>query len=187
MSTVYEPGSVFKMFTAAAVLGDGKVTTKSKFTDTGTLWLDGGRARVDDADRKAKGRMSFEDAIAYSRNVVAAKAALQLGKNRTPRSAAVRRWTQLGFGQPSGIDVANEVGGLVRDPSQPPWARSTLPTAPSARASPSPRSSSPRPSAMLNGGVLVQPRVVKTVGDRETSPVARAGSCPRSSRPRSPG
>ena len=80
VSTVYEPGSVFKMMTATAALGDGTVTTKTKIRDTGTLRLDGGRARVDDADHKAMGVMTFEDAIAYSRNVVAAKVALKLGK-----------------------------------------------------------------------------------------------------------
>ena len=40
VSTVYEPGSVFKMMTAAAALGDGTVTTKSKIKDTGTPRLD---------------------------------------------------------------------------------------------------------------------------------------------------
>ncbi len=80
VSTVYEPGSVFKMMTAVAALGDGAVTTKSRFKDSGTLRLDGGTSRVDDADHKAMGMMTFEDAIAYSRNVVASKVALKLGK-----------------------------------------------------------------------------------------------------------
>ncbi|MBA2756916.1 MAG: hypothetical protein H0U37_05685, partial [Chloroflexi bacterium] len=79
VSNVYEPGSVFKMMTASAALGNGTVTTKTRIKDTGTLRLDGGRTKIDDADRKAKGWMTFEDGIAWSRNVVAAKVALKLG------------------------------------------------------------------------------------------------------------
>ena len=175
VSTVYEPGSVFKMMTAAAALGDGTVTTKSKIKDTGTLRLDGGRARVDDADHKAMGTMTFEDAIAYSRNVVAAKVALKLRKNL--KASSVRlfdEWRTLGFGEPSGIDVANEVGGLVRDPSVTPWRQIDLANGAFGQGvAVTPIQLAQAFSAMLNGGVLVQPRVVKSVGDRETSPITR--------------
>ena len=87
VSTVYEPGSVFKMLTATAAIGRGTVTPRTRLTDTGKLWVDGGRAHVDDADHLAMGRMAFRDAIAYSRNVVAAKVALQLGPEH-PRVVA---------------------------------------------------------------------------------------------------
>jgi len=175
VSTVYEPGSVFKMMTAAAALGDGTVTTKSKIKDTGTLRLDGGRARVDDADHKAMGTMTFEDAIAYSRNVVAAKVALKLRKNL--KASSVRlfdEWRTLGFGEPSGIDVANEVGGLVRDPSVTPWRQIDLANGSFGQGvAVTPIQLAQAFSTMLNGGVLVQPRVVRSVGDRETSPITR--------------
>ena len=151
------------------------MTTKSKIKDTGTLRLDGGRARVDDADHKAMGVMTFEDAIAYSRNVVAAKVALKLRKNL--KASSVRlfdEWRTLGFGEPSGIDVANEVGGLVRDPSVTPWRQIDLANGAFGQGvAVTPIQLAQAFSAMLNGGVLVQPRVVKSVGDRETSPITR--------------
>ena len=175
MSTVYEPGSVFKMMTATAALGDGTVTTKSKIRDTGTLRLDGGRARVDDADHHAMGVMTFEDAVAYSRNVVAAKVALKLRKTLKASSARLfEEWRTLGFGEPSGIDVANEVGGLVRDPSVTPWRQIDLANGAFGQGiAVTPIQLAQAFAAMLNGGVLVQPRVVKAVGDRDTSPIAR--------------
>jgi stage V sporulation protein D (sporulation-specific penicillin-binding protein) len=174
VSTVYEPGSVFKMVTATAALGDGTVTTKSKIRDTGTLRLDGGRARVDDADHKAMGVMAFEDAVAYSRNVVAAKVALKLRKTLRASSARLfEEWRTLGFGEPSGIDVANEVGGLVRDPNVTPWRQIDLANGAFGQGiAVTPIQLAQAYAAMLNGGVLVQPRVVKAVGDRETSPIA---------------
>jgi cell division protein FtsI/penicillin-binding protein 2 len=175
VSTVYEPGSVFKMVTATAALGDGTVTTKSKIRDTGTLRLDGGHARVDDADHKAMGVMTFEDAVAYSRNVVAAKVALKLRKTLKASSARLfEEWRTLGFGDRSGIDVANEVGGLVRDPAVTPWRQIDLANGAFGQGiAVTPIQLAQAYAAMLNGGVLVQPRVVKAVGDRETSPIAR--------------
>jgi cell division protein FtsI (penicillin-binding protein 3) len=175
VSTVYEPGSVFKMLTATAALGDRVVTTKTKINDSGTLRLDHGTARVDDADHKATGNRTFEDAIAYSRNVVAAKVALRLGK--TTDQAAARlyaTWRTMGFGSRTGIDLANEVPGLVRDPAVQPWRQIDLANGAFGQGvAVTPMQLAQAYGAMLNGGVLVQPRVVKSIGDRETSPITR--------------
>ncbi len=66
--------------------------------------------------------MTFEDAVAYSRNVVAAKVALGLGKSTRESSAILYdMWMRLGYGQPTGIDLAGEVGGIVRDPALTKW------------------------------------------------------------------
>ena len=110
---------------------------KTKVRDTGTLRVDSGRAHVDDADHKAMGSMTFEDAIAYSRNVVAAKVALKLGNTTKASSPSLYdTWRRMGFGTPTGIDVANEVGGHRPRPGRTTrGARSTSPTAPSGRGS----------------------------------------------------
>jgi cell division protein FtsI/penicillin-binding protein 2 len=173
VSTVYEPGSVFKMMTAAAVLGQGTTTTKTTFLDSGTLKVDNGTARVDDADHKAMGRMTFEDAVAYSRNVVAAKAAFTLGKTTKQSSERLySTWRKLGFGSRTGIDVANEVGGLVRDPAGRPWREIDLANGAFGQGvAVTPIQLAQAYGAMLNGGVLVQPRVVKAIGDHDTGPV----------------
>src|SRR5581483_2838674 len=78
-------------------------------------------------DRRPMGWIRFEDVIAYSRNVGAARVALALGKDT--RSAAVvlhDTWTRLGFGQPTGVDLAGEVGGIVRDPTITGWRQIDL-------------------------------------------------------------
>jgi cell division protein FtsI/penicillin-binding protein 2 len=173
VSTVYEPGSVFKMLTVIAALESGRVTPKTKFNDTGTLKLDKGRARVDDADHNAMGWMTFEDAIAYSRNVVAAKVALKLGKS-TPESARKLHdaWIDMGFGSTTGIDVAGEVDGLVRDPADRPWAQIDLANGSFGQGiAVTPIQLAQAYAAMLNGGVLVQPRVVDSVDGRDTEPI----------------
>jgi len=127
VSHVYEPGSVFKMMTAAVALESGTVTPKTKIKDIGTLKLDNGKSKIDNANRKGMGWITFEDGIAYSRNVVAAKVALQLGDTTRDASAALYdEWRRLGFGSPTGIDLAGEVSGLVRDPGLRAWSQIDL-------------------------------------------------------------
>jgi cell division protein FtsI/penicillin-binding protein 2 len=173
VSTVYEPGSVFKMLTATAAIGLGVVTPKTKIRDRGTLRLDGGQTHVDNADHGSMGLRSFADQVAFSRNVVAAKVALRLGRTT---DAAARRlfatWRTLGIGSPTGIDVANEVAGLVRDPATHTWRQIDLANGSFGQGvAVTPIQLAQAYGAMLNGGVLVQPRVVKAVGDRESLPI----------------
>jgi cell division protein FtsI/penicillin-binding protein 2 len=175
VSAVYEPGSVFKMMTAVAALQDGVVTTKTKLKDTPTLSLDNGRSHVDNADKKGMGWRTFEDAIAYSRNVVAARVALKLGKTTSAASERLyRTWLDLGFGNLTGIDVANEVGGLLNDPSVRPWREIDLANGSFGQGvAVTPIQLAQAYATMVNGGVAVQPRVVKAVGMTETAPIVR--------------
>ncbi|MEK6720279.1 MAG: penicillin-binding protein 2 [Chloroflexota bacterium] len=173
VSEVYEPGSVLKMLTAVAALEQGTVTPSTVFTDTGSLSLDGGTARVDNADRKGMGKIEFRDAIAYSRNVVAAKVALELGATTSESSAILHEtWTRFGLGQKSGIDVAGEVAGLVRDPTITQWQEIDLANGAFGQGvAVTPMQLAVAFAAMVNGGTLVQPHVVKAVGDTEV-PIA---------------
>ena len=176
VSAVYEPGSVFKMMTAAAALTQGTVTPSTRIKDVGTLRLDKGRTKIDDADRKGMGWMTFEDAVAYSRNVVAAKVALKLGKSTKESSAILYdMWMKLGYGAPTGIDVAGEVGGLVRDPGITDWRQIDLANAAFGQGvAVTPIQLATAYAALANGGTLVQPHVVKAVGDREIVTAPRA-------------
>jgi cell division protein FtsI/penicillin-binding protein 2 len=168
VASVYEPGSVFKMMTAAAALTNGTVTPLTRVKDTGTLRLDGGRTKIDDADRKGMGWMTFQDGVAYSRNVVAAKVALGLGKT-TARSSAILHdmWLRLGYGKPTGIDVAGEVSGLVRDPAITPWREIDLANGAFGQGvAVTPIQLATAYAALADGGTMVQPHVVKEIGDR---------------------
>ena len=176
VSAVYEPGSVFKMMTAAAALTKGTVTPSTRIKDTGTLRLDNGKTKIDDADRKGMGWMSFEDGVAYSRNVVAAKVALGLGKTTKESSAILYdMWMRLGYGQPTGIDVAGEVGGLVRDPGLTDWRQIDLANGAFGQGvAVTPIQLAMAYAALANGGTLVQPHVVKAIGDRQVVATPRA-------------
>lgn len=174
ISAAYEPGSVFKMLTTVAALESKKVTIKTKINDTGTLKLDGGRTRIDDADRKAKGWMTFEDALAWSRNVVFAKAALGLDKNVAAASTILHgTWQRFGFGNLTGVDLGAEAKGIVHDPASRPWRQIDLANGSFGQGiAVTPIQLASAYSTMLNGGLQIQPHVVKAVGTVEREIVA---------------
>ncbi|MDQ3128574.1 MAG: penicillin-binding protein 2 [Chloroflexota bacterium] len=169
VSAAYEPGSVFKMLTTVAALESKKVTIKTKINDTGTLKLDGGRTRIDDADRKAMGWMTFEDGLAWSRNVVFAKAALGLDKNLTAASTILHRtWQRFGFGTLTGVDLGAEAKGIVHDPARRAWRQIDLANGAFGQGvAVTPIQLATAYSTMLNGGLRIQPHVVKAVGTVE--------------------
>jgi len=171
VSSVYEPGSVFKMFTAAAALEKGTVTPGTRIKDVGTLRLDKGRTKIDNANRQGMGWLTFEDAIAWSRNVVAAKVALGLGKTTKKAATTLHdMWERVGFGRPTGIDVAGEVSGeaYVRDPAITPWRQIDLANGSFGQGvAVTPIQLATAYASMVNGGKLVQPHVVKSIGNRD--------------------
>lgn len=119
-TSVYEPGSVMKMMTAAAALEAGTITLDQEVQDGYGLRF--GSTEIHNADRSSRGRLPFQDAIAYSRNVATARVALDM--DRTVMGAARKlydTWTAFGFGQPTGIDLASEGVGLVSDPDKKDW------------------------------------------------------------------
>jgi cell division protein FtsI (penicillin-binding protein 3) len=176
ISKVYEPGSVLKMLTAVAALERDTVTLKTKIHDTGTLKLDGGKTKVSDADGRDLGFLTFEDIVAYSRNVGVARVALGLGPTLGDSSAALyETWREFGFGRPTGVDLAGEVGGLVRDPAQTPWAEIDLANGSFGQGvAVTPMQLAAAFAAMVNGGRLVRPHVVAGVGESEEAPGAQA-------------
>jgi cell division protein FtsI/penicillin-binding protein 2 len=166
VSHVYEPGSVFKMMTVVAGLEQGTTAIDTVYRDTGRMWLDGGNAKITDADNLAMGSMPLEDGIAYSRNIVAAKVALGLAPTTRKASTVLHEvWTRLGFGRPTGIDVAGEVRGLVNDPAISRWRQIDLANGSFGQGvAVTQLQLATAYAAMVNGGVLVQPHVVAGVG-----------------------
>ena len=173
VSSLYEPGSVFKMMTAVTALESGTVTRTTKIKDTGTLRLDHGTTKIDDADRRGMGWMTFEDGIAYSRNVIAAKVALGLShKTADAAEMLYQTWRTLGYGQKTGIDLAGEASGsnYVRDPKTSPWGQIDLANGSFGQGvAVTPIQLATAYAALLNGGMQIHPHVVEGIGDRDVT------------------
>lgn len=106
IGTIYEPGSTFKMVTAAAALSSGVVTTTTTVDDPGWVVRYGQVLRNFDA--APHGPLTLAGMIYYSSNV----AALQFNELVGPETF-YRVLTRFGFGQPTGIDLAGEESGIV--------------------------------------------------------------------------
>ena len=160
ISEVYEPGSVFKMLTASAALQTRTTALTTQINDTGVLKLPGNQ-EVADADRRAKGWMTFADIVAWSRNVGVSKAAFRLGSTTSAASAALyQTWQQYGIGHKTGIDLPGEVSGIVTDPAKSPWAQIDLANHSFGQGVAVPPIQIMRAYAiMLNGGLAVTPHV----------------------------
>jgi cell division protein FtsI/penicillin-binding protein 2 len=101
----YEPGSTFKLVTAAAALEAGLVRATDVFDcEMGAITLLGIRIR----DHKPFGRLTFAEVLAKSSNVGVIKTALLLGDERL--FTTVRGF---GFGRPTGIDLPGESPGIL--------------------------------------------------------------------------
>jgi cell division protein FtsI/penicillin-binding protein 2 len=167
VSSVYEPGSVFKLITAAAVIDAGVVTRTSRVNDQAILRLDGGKASVTNADRGSRGRLTFQDAVAWSRNVVMSKVSLLLGDDAQAAAEVLHRtWAKLGFGSRTGVDLAGEVAGIVRDPATSTWRQIDVANGSFGQGvAVTLLQLATAYSAMVNGGILPTPHVVQRVGD----------------------
>jgi cell division protein FtsI (penicillin-binding protein 3) len=156
----YEPGSVFKMFTASAALSTGTTALSTKINDTGVMKLADGQ-EVADADLKAKGWMTFADIVAWSRNVGVTQVAFRLGKTTASASATLyKTWHAYGLGQPTGIDLAGEVTGIVRDPAASPWQQIDLANGSFGQGvAVTPMQIMRAYCEMENGGLLITPHV----------------------------
>ena len=158
-SEVYEPGSVMKMFTAAAALEEGVIGLHTPVQDSKALVF--GDTMVQNFDKKSMGLIQFEDAIAHSRNVATGKVALMLGPTTDEASHVLyEMWTRLGIGEPTGIELGGEAAGLVADPSDTRWQAIDLVNRAFGQAlAITPLQLVRAFAAMANGGKLVQPHI----------------------------
>lgn len=159
VSQIYEPGSVMKMYTAAAALERGVLDLRTPVQDDKFLLL--GSNKVRNFDRGSLGTIAFEDAIAQSRNVATGRVALMLGQTVDDASAVLfNLWTRLGIGRPTGIELRGEAAGLADDPGQTEWQAIDLVNRAFGQAvAVTPLQLAVGFSAMVNGGKLPTPHI----------------------------
>ena len=178
VSSVYEPGSVFKMFTAMAALEAGTINLSTPILDSGSLSLDHGESRIYDADQtghRLHGSARHRGLLAQRRRGPdRARAGQPTAKASKILAGA---WLRLGFGQKTGVDLAGEAAGLVRDPALKRWSQVDLANGSFGQGvAVTELQLATGYAAMINGGTLVTPHVVLGVGDRDVSRSTAAGS-----------
>jgi stage V sporulation protein D (sporulation-specific penicillin-binding protein) len=159
----YEPGSTYKLITAAAALESHKVTLASRFPAHDRLEV-GGQTIHNAEDgfmAGTGGSETLEQIIEYSHNVGAAEVGLAIGGKRLYEMER-----KAGFGEPTGVGLPGENPGLVPPPPQ--WSGSSLATMSFGQGvSVTPLAMARYYCAIANGGLLLQPRIVRAIYDQQ--------------------
>ncbi len=160
------------MLTALAALQQGTITPTTLVNDSGSLSLDHGTARIYDSDKRAEGMIPFENVLAFSRNVGAARVALGLASTTNAAASILKAtWDKLGIGHLTGIDLAGEAPGTVHDPTIRPWRQVDLANGAFGQGvAVTLIQLATAYAAMVNGGTLVTPHVVLAIGNQPVAP-----------------
>lgn len=108
ISDSYEPGSVFKPFTIASAIDDGKINPDTTYVDTGAITEAGYTIR--NSDLKSNGVQTMTQVLEKSLNTGVIFAEKMLGNKNF--SDYMKRF---GFGEPTGIDLFGESAGNVNN------------------------------------------------------------------------
>ena len=153
-----EPGSVFKIVTAAAALNERKVTLNTMIFCENGVWNVGGRP-LHDHGHKGYGDLSVQDILVHSSNIGAAKMACMLGDLKFYEY--IRRF---GFGERTGIELPGEIRGVIHPPRT--WSKISITRIPMGQeVGVTPLQMITAMATIANGGKLVQPRIVKSITD----------------------
>lgn len=160
----YEPGSTFKPFFVSTLLGVKAATLEdSIFAENGRFTHEGRTV----SDVHGYGWLTLKDALAVSSNVVMVKLS-----ERLEPADQFRTLRDFGFGSPTGVPYPAEASGLLRRPRD--WSRfSQGSLAIGYEVSVTPLQMVMAYGALANGGVLMEPRLVREVRTREGRRVAR--------------
>lgn len=158
VSDTYDPGSVMKVITMAAALERGVITPDWVYNDEGSYQVGG--ITIQNWDRRAHGIVDAETVLVDSLNIGTAKIAVEhLGMN-----AFYDMISAFGFGSRTRVDLAEESPGIVNKPGGEVWSEGDLGS--NAFGQGIQVTSLQMLNAynvIANGGLLLQPRVVKQV------------------------
>jgi cell division protein FtsI (penicillin-binding protein 3) len=153
---LYEPGSTFKIVTASAAIEE-KVLSVDTLIDTnpGRLHI-GPRLITDDAGRN-NGVLTFSNVIVKSSNIGAVKIGFRVGTERMSRFVGL-----YGFGRQVSPDFPAENPGIVWRPEK--WTDTALASVSMGyQVAVTPLQMVAAVSSVANGGLYVEPRVVRAV------------------------
>ena len=158
ITDAYEPGSTFKVLTAASALDAGLVRVNEGFYCAGSVVVDGGKIRC---WGKPHGAETFAQALQNSCNPVFVEMGLRLGVERF-----YKYLDAFGIGQKTGVDIPGEGAGIV-------IAKRAVKRVDIARVgfgqsvAVTPLQLLTAVCAVINGGDLLTPYVVKAVRDAD--------------------
>jgi len=156
ITDVFEPGSTFKLVTAAGAYEYGVRKSSDKVNGERGKWLYKGEKVI---DHEPLGTVTFEQGIVQSSNVVMAKTGLLIGEENFYKTAR-----NFGYGMETGIDLAGEIPGTLHQPMT--WSGISLAWLSFGyEVLVTPLQVLNSYAAIANRGQLMRPFIVKTIYD----------------------
>lgn len=158
ITDMYEPGSTFKMITAAAAMNEDMVKPEDQFNGyKGLLQMKDYRIR----DEHPVDSCSFADAVRYSSNIIFSTIADNMSKGKFYKYVR-----DFGFGIKTDIDLPGEVQGRLKKPNQFSGATKRF-MGHGYGLGVTPLQLINAYSCIANEGVLMKPYLIKQVRDRK--------------------
>ncbi len=162
VADAYEPGSMFKIVTAAAGIQE-KVVEPDEILDCGNGSIEIAGTRIN--DHAVFDKLSFKDAVAKSSDIGMIRVAQRVGRENFNRYLR-----DFGFGTPTGVDLPGESSGLLRPPSK--WSAISLASLSFGQeVGVTALQMAMAAGAVANGGYLMKPLVVRQVEDSAGRPL----------------
>ncbi|MFA6338920.1 MAG: penicillin-binding protein 2 [Candidatus Paceibacterota bacterium] len=155
VESVYEMGSIMKPLTMAAALDMKAVTAHTTYNDKGSITLN--NKTIYNFDKKARGVVDMQEVLNQSLNVGMAFVAGKMGNK-----ALSEYLLSYGLGEETGIDLPNEVRGMVKNlDSSRDVEHATAAFGQGIAVTPI--ETVRALSSLANGGLLINPHVVKKI------------------------
>ncbi|MCM8785658.1 MAG: penicillin-binding protein 2 [Candidatus Omnitrophica bacterium] len=158
VTDLFEPGSIFKIVTAASAIEENLFTPSSTIMCEYGKWFVRGHYIH---DVHPYGVLTFEDTLAKSSNIGIVKIAMALGEEKLYEYCK-----KFKFGERTGIDLPGEIGGIFRPLEQ--WSSYSITAIPFGQEVGITSVQGIRAiSVFANGGYLVKPHILKEIKDEE--------------------
>jgi cell division protein FtsI (penicillin-binding protein 3) len=155
VSSMWEPGSIFKILTWSTGLDTGTITPGTTFYDDG--WMEVGGRVIYNYDRKSYGLVTMEDGLVKSLNTVAAYISTTVGKE-----SFYQYLRRFGIGDLTKVDLDLEGPGMMKLPGDSNWFPSDLGTNSFGQGiAVTPLQMITAASAVANRGLLMKPYIVQ--------------------------
>jgi stage V sporulation protein D (sporulation-specific penicillin-binding protein) len=155
---VFEPGSVFKIFSTASLMRNGAIDTSTVFDCSNG---DIGSCVIRNDDGHKYGNLPLMRAFSKSSNIYFARAVGNLSNEEFYRDLV-----DFGFGQKTTLPYPGQADGILHNPTR--WSDRSRPTLSIGQEmAATPLQLAMALGAVANGGTLYAPRLVREVRDHE--------------------
>jgi cell division protein FtsI/penicillin-binding protein 2 len=162
VSEPYESGSVFKAFTIAIGIDDGKINANSTYSDTGEVQEAG--YEIHNSDMKANGVQTMTQVLEKSLNTGVIYVEKLVGNKKFAEYVEM-----FGFGKPSEVGLPGEVPGNIRNLSNPKTTINFFTASFGQGISVTPVQLIAAYGALANKGMLLKPQIIEKVRNSDGS------------------